>query len=342
MLMEVLEHLQDAGIRASIDTVEKPRNHIRPDAVVTLEMDGIRRTFMVEAKPRSPYPGELSNIIEQLRSYTRFGHPLLVTHYVSPSVGSKLSEAGCSWADRSGNFDIRAPQFRARQRLSATPPKSARPHIPKGPGALAIIRFLINQSSADQPFGPGELARIAGVSQPRATQVLQRLRDARLVSGAGRDWYAEREALLESFLQQYQGPGGTEVLFYSLDPPLEVARNLVRWAATHGTTLTISADVGPDLIAPWRRPTVVVAYLREEVSPSSLDFVGAKSEGDANVILRVPDDISVFSTQPIVREVNGTEITCADVTQMIWDLRSLGGSDREEAADNLRQWLLTH
>lgn len=30
----------------------------------------------------------------------------------------------------------------------------------------------------------------------------------------------------------------------------------------------------------------------------------------------------------------------ADTTQMIWDLKDLGGSDREEAADKLGQWLL--
>jgi DNA-binding transcriptional ArsR family regulator len=342
MLMEVLDRLRDAGIEAAIDPPEKTRKSNQPDAILTLEMDGVRRRFVVEVKSRSPYPGEISNTIEQLHQYARWGHPLLVTRYVSPSVGSKLSGARCSWADLSGNFDIRAPQFRARQRLSGTRPKSSGPPIPRGPGALAIIRFLINESSPNQPFGPSELANIGGVSQPRATQVLQRLRDAGLVSGGGRDWLAEKEALLEAFLEQYQGPGGPESLFYSLDPPLEVAQNLVRWAETQRATLAISADVGPDLISPWRRPTHVIAYLREETSPSSLKLVRAKSRDDANVIARTPDDISVFPIHQLAQNISGTEIPCADVTQMIWDLRSLGGTDREEAASNLSQWLLSH
>lgn len=340
--MTVLEHLQGAGIRASIGTSENTRNNTRPDAVLTLEMDGISRKFVVEIKSRSPYPGELSNTIEQLRRYAKVGHPLLVTRYVSPSLGTKLSEAGCSWADQSGNFDIRAPQFRARQRLSTTPPKPARPHIPRGPGALAIIRFLIYQSTPDQPFGHEELSKIGGVSQPRATQVLSQLRDANLISGAGRDWFADREALLEAFLQQYQGPGGTEIHLYSLDPPLKVAEDLVQWSEAQGRTVAISADVGPDLIASWRRPTHVVAYLREASPVSELNLAQAKSRDDANVILRVPDDISVFPERHQIEQViDGFGITLADVSQMIWDLKDLGGSDREEAADNLRQWLLS-
>lgn len=342
MLMEVMKHLQDAGIETSLRKPEKARDKIKPDVLLTLEMDGVRRTFVVEVKSRSPYPGELPDTIKQLRQYARSRHPLLVTKYVSASAGIKLSEAGWSWADQSGNFDIRAPQFRARQRLSTTPPKPSRPHLPQGSGALAVIRFLIYRSAPDQPFGHEELAEIGHVSQPRATQVLKRLRDQNLISGAGRDWVADRTALLETFLGQYRGPGGTEIYFYSLKAPTDAARELIQWAKSEGKTVAISADVGPDLIASWRRPTQVVAYLREPSPVSELELVQAKSRDDANIILRVPDDVSVFAEKhQIVQELDGVEIPLADVSQMIWDLKDLGGSDREEAADNLREWLLS-
>jgi hypothetical protein len=38
--------------------------------------------------------------------------------------------------------------------------------------------------------------------------------------------------------------------------------------------------------------------------------------------------------------IDDSPFPCVDVTQMIWDLVDLGGSDRVEAADHLRQWLL--
>lgn len=338
MLIDVLKHLEEADVHASVLATEKER----PGAIVDLELDGIRRRFVVEVRNRAPYPSELPSLEERRARFLTLGHPLLVAPYVSASLATRLTQTGWSWADQSGNFDIRAPQLRAKQRLNTKPPKPTRSRIPRGPGALAIIRFLIHEPAPDQPFGHEELSKIGRVSQPRATQVLKQLRDANLISGAGRDWFADREALLEAFLEQYQGPGGTELLFYSLDSPLEVTRGLVRWAQDQRRTLAISADVGPDLIAPWRRPTHVVAYLREALPITQLDLVKAKSREDANVILRAPDDASVFSVHPVLQEFDGTEITCADITQIIWDLKDLGGSDREEAADNLRKWLLSH
>jgi hypothetical protein len=63
------------------------------------------------------------------------------------------------------------------------------------------------------------LAGTAGVSQPRASQVLRQLHDLGFVDSPGRGrWLPRREDLLDRFLAEYLGPGGSDHYFYSLDP----------------------------------------------------------------------------------------------------------------------------
>jgi hypothetical protein len=101
-----------------------------------------------------------------------------------------------------------------------------------------------------------------------------------------------------------------------------------------------SADVGPDLILPWRRPSLVILYAKHVIDPSGLGLTQAQGSHDANVIMRTPKDRSVFPTPALVAQVQGSDVALADPLQQIWDLQELGGADRIEAAGRLRQWLL--
>jgi hypothetical protein len=73
----------------------------------------------------------------------------------------------------------------------------------------------------------------------------------------------------------------------------------------------------------------------------TLELVQAQGMHDANVIIRVPEDRSVFPSPAFRAEVGDSGVCLADTTQMIWDLQDLGGHDRLEAAGRLREWLLT-
>jgi hypothetical protein len=190
------------------------------------------------------------------------------------------------------------------------------------------------------PAAPA-LAGQARVSQPRASQVLRQLQDLSLVERAeyGR-WRPRREDLLARFLAEYPGPGGSEQYFYSLDEPAEVAANAAR-ANMRQRQVALSADVGPDLIRPWRRPSTLILYAKRVLNGADLGLVEAKGRHDANVIVRMPDDQSVFPAHEFVSELKGVEIPLADPVQMIWDLVDLGGADRAEAAEKLGQWLLS-
>jgi hypothetical protein len=136
--------------------------------------------------------------------------------------------------------------------------------------------------------------------------VLHHLHELDLVerTGHGR-WGPDREALLDRFLAEYPGPGGSEHYCYSLDAPTEVAIRAGQVSA-QGRPIVASADVGPDLIVAWRRPSLVILYAKHVMDPSRLGLI-----------------------DPL-----------ADPVQQIWDLQDLGGADRLEVAGRLRQWLL--
>lgn len=150
----------------------------------------------------------------------------------------------------------------------------------------------------------------------------------------------DREALLDRFLSEYRGPGGSERYLYSLDPPNEVAALAAKQVAEE-RSLAVSADVGPDLLLAWRRPSVVILYARQVLDLDRLRLVDAEGRPDANVIIRTPDDVSMFPAHPLIADVSGVGVPLADPTQQIWDLQNLGGADRLEAAGRLREWLLS-
>jgi hypothetical protein len=76
------------------------------------------------------------------------------------------------------------------------------------------------------------------------------------------------------------------------------------------------------------------------MDPSDLGLIDAQGRHDANVIIRAPEDRSVFPVHTLVGQVRGNEVPLADPLQQIWDLQDLGGADRIEAAGRLREWIL--
>lgn len=216
-----------------------------------------------------------------------------------------------------------------------------RKSLPGGSGSFAIIRALVgSRGDEDEEPGATSLAARAGVSQPRVSQVLRHLHELKLVErpGHGR-WKPRREALLDRFLAEYPGSGGSELYCYSLDSPVDVAVRTGQ-LSTLRRPIVASADVGPDLIVPWRRPSLVILYAKHAIDPASLGLIEAQGMHDANVIVRMPDDQSVFPSPALMAQFQGDDVSLADPLQQIWDLEDLGGADRIEAAGRLRQWLL--
>jgi len=340
VLIDVVRSLREAGV--SVRQLKGRRTgDAGADAILAVEVDGVRARFAADVKSRAPYPGELRGINRKRMTLAPHGVPLLVVPFVSESTGAALTDAGWSWGDEHGNFDLRAAGLVVRQRMASSPPVRRRRTLPRGSGSYAIIRALIGQhADNDVSVGATSLASQTKVSQPRASQVLRQLHSLGLVESVSRGrWLPRRENLLDRFLTEYPGPGGSEQYFYSLDPLAEVAMHLARTHASQHD-LAVSADVGPDLIRPWRRPSTLIVYTNGALDAAVLRSVEATANTDANVIVRMPADQSVFPSREFEGEFKGTSIPFAEPVQMIWDLLDLGGADRDEAAGKLRQWLL--
>lgn len=341
MLIDIVRSLREAGI--AVRQLGGRTGDAGPDAILDVEVDGVRARFAAEVRSRAPYPGELHAVDRKWQTLAVNGSPLLVVPFVSEPAGAALTEAGWSWGDEYGNFDLRAPGLVVRQRIASSPPPPKRRTLPHGSGSFAVIRALIGMRGDDNAsVGVTALAGHAKVSQPRASQVLRHLHSLGLADNTVRGrWQPRREDLLDRFLAEYPGPGGSEQYFYSLDPLAELAVRLAR-ASAGRHDLAVSADVGPDLVRPWRRPSTVIVYTSGAFGATDLRGVEAAGQVDANVLVRMPADHSVFTAEELVGEWKGATIPLADPVQMIWDLQDLGGADRAEAAGKLRQWLLDH
>jgi hypothetical protein len=332
MLKEIRDRIREAGAQV---WTEHNRDAAL-DALWTVQLDTVEAHFAVEYRRRAPYPSELDALEQARWRSSRFGEPLLAAPYISEGVGQALRQYGWSWADEQGNLDLRAPGLRLRHRVSRQLPRHRLAGFPRGGGGLAIVRALVWQFAWGSPRS-SDLARRAGVSQARASQVLGQLERLDLIERAHEGWLPNREALLEVFLSQYRGPGGEETTYYSLDPPEQVAAKFLTRVSGR---IAVSADVGPDLVASWRRPSHLVAYVRGDLELDGLPVTRSKGRADANIIVRQPADNSVFPIVPLEATLADREIPLADPLQMLWDLRDLGGEDRREAADHLREWIL--
>ena len=202
-----------------------------------------------------------------------------------------------------------------------------------GAGTASVVRLLV---ASDRPLTGVAIASIVGVTQPRASQVLKQLADHDAVVATPDGYRGERDRLLDLYRARTRPHlVEPESCWYSTRPLAEQARRVLALASDHDVTVTFSADLAPDLIAPWRHPTVTIAYLDARLAIEDAGLVPAEGRADASLITRWTDDQGLLSpVAPWRGEVEGLPV--ADPCQQWWDLLDLGGEDRAEAADRLR------
>ena len=206
-----------------------------------------------------------------------------------------------------------------------------------GAGTAAVVRLMV---ASDLPTTGVAIAAAAGVTQPRASQILKQLTELDAVSVTP-DGYVGDPAKLLALYGSRTRPHlvEPETYWYSTRPLAEQASRVQALAAERGASIAFSADLAPDLLAPWRHPTVTIAYVADQLPAAEAGFVPADGRADASLILRWTDDRRLLSpAPPWVDEVDGHRIT--ELCQQWWDLLDLGGEDRAEAADRLRSAIL--
>ena len=208
-----------------------------------------------------------------------------------------------------------------------------------GAGTAAIARLLI---AADTPLTGVAIADAVGVSQPRASQVLKQLVEQQAVR-ATEQGYVGRPAQLLDLYSRRARPllVQPETYWYSTRPMAEQARWIVEASHKPRTPIAFSADLAPDLIVPWRHPTLTVIYTAEPLQLDTAGLVPAEGRADASVILRWTSDDGLLSPAGAWPSAVD-DIPLTDPVQQWWDLLDLGGEDRREAADRLRRAIVDH
>jgi hypothetical protein len=206
-----------------------------------------------------------------------------------------------------------------------------------GAGTAAIARLLI---AAEGPVTGVAIADAVGVSQPRASQVLKHLAEHDAVRPAEEGFVGRPARLLDLYRRRARPLlVQPETHWYSTRPPAEQAHRIVERADAHRVPVAFSADLAPDLLVPWRHPTLTVVYALESLSPEPAGLIAAEGRADATVIVRRTSDPTLLTPQPQWPDViEGVPLT--DPVQQWWDLHELGGEDRVEAADRLRRAIL--
>ena len=173
--MDAVRWLRESG-QAVEDTAADSADS-GTDAILDVAAGDRRARFAVQAKSRAPYPHELERLQRSHDQLARLGQPLLVVPFVPESLGPALTGAGWSWADSYGNFDLSAPGLLLRQRRTLTAPTPRRKSLPRGSGSFAVIRTLVRfGGNEDEELGVTALGTQVGISQPRVSQILRRLK----------------------------------------------------------------------------------------------------------------------------------------------------------------------
>jgi hypothetical protein len=203
-----------------------------------------------------------------------------------------------------------------------------------GAGTAAITRLLI---AADQPLTGVAIAAEVGVSQPRVSQVIAALAQHAAVSSTNDGYVGRAETLLELYRWRARPVlVEPEACWYSLRSPGEQISRLVESARSFGVSVAVSADLAPDLLVPWRHPTVTIVYAAAPLPLDDAGFVRAEARVDASVLVRLTNDPTLLRpSTPWPKGIDGVPLT--DPVQQWFDLLDLGGEDRDEAAERLRR-----
>jgi hypothetical protein len=184
------------------------------------------------------------------------------------------------------------------------------------------------------------LSAMVGVTQPRVSQVLRTLIEHDAVAARPDGYLANRRRVIDLYLANHTPSlSQPEAPWYSLASQREAVTSATNHANDEGARIAVSADLGPDLLAPWRHPTLTVIYCSRSLDLTAAGFIRAEGRVDATVLIRPTADTTLLAAfEPWPRQILGVALT--DPLQQLWDLHELGGHDRLDAARHLTTAIL--
>lgn len=287
------------------------------------------------------------------------GSVLITARSATRAAVDAVREAGQSVVTDNGWMSLQVQGERVeREPILRRSPAPRRGPVPWG--GLTVVRRLVEAG----PLTQGQLATAAGVRQPQVSKALAGFRDGGLVVRTAQGWQAaDRDRLLQVWLDRYPGAGGLTSHWYAFDP---LPDQLARAAHVHrGRRLVLSGDLAADRIAAWRIPGRIHLYSAEPADLREHGFVLSGDE-EATLVLTAPQDLGVFvpcagegsaGAGPGVwasMDATAGPVELADPLQILVDVVSAPGPDAAESAavvrravlsesltSRLRDWLLT-
>jgi hypothetical protein len=306
---------------------------------VHLGFQGLSRDFELVRRGRAPFLNEVKPAPAR--------PSLLVAPSVSPSVGERLEDRGWSWADDAGAFCVRfSPRVVAFSQGTGTGPESSvrsdgvgLPEIRlRRVTGFAVLRRLIELTAAapERKITQADVARASGQEQSRVSRVLSSLRASGVVTGGYGTWYPlDPSTAIKAWLAHYPGPGGVNTHWAGLG---DVWTATVAALDELGPGVVVSGDVGADLVASWRSPRRAVVYAESAHDLSAAGLLPVPVD-QAQVVVCVPEDRTVWPLHPLERSFRGRSVQVADPLQVWWDARQATDVDAGESAERVRDWV---
>ena len=315
------------------------------DAILEIrDPDGLSSDIIVEVKTKPVEPRLVAGVASQLKSLSlsrcdeagqlgAIPATMLVSTYLSPMTRERLTEAGISYADSTGNLRLtvdRPAVFIETQGADKNPFREERQlRSLKGGRAARVARDLLDYRT---PFGTRELAAQTASSPAMISRVSSLLEPDEIVTKDGprgrivsvdwealaRRWAVDYDFASSNTLTTWLEPRGTGALFARLRD------GRFRY--------TVTGSFAAYRMAPIAEPRLVTIYVDDpETAAQPLGLRPAETGG--NVLLVYPFDPVVFE-----RAENDDGVTYARVTQVLLDLMTGPGRGPAEA-EALLEWM---
>jgi hypothetical protein len=303
--------------------------------------DGLSSDIIVETKGHPVEPRMVDRIASRLKTLSTARYEqagaipvcMLVSTYLSPLARERLTEAGISYADATGNlrFTVDRPAvYIETQGADRNPFRENRPlHSLKGGRAARVVRGLLDYRP---PFGTRELAGRTESSAAMVSRVANLLEPDGIVtkeSPRGRIVLVDWEALARRWAMDYDFASSNALTMW-LEP--RGTRALFSRLRDTGIRYAVTGSFAGYRFAPVAEPRLAALYIDDpDTTAQSLGLRPAETGG--NVLLVRPFDPVVFE-----RAEYDDGIIFARVTQTLLDLMTGPGRGPAEA-EALLEWM---
>lgn len=203
-------------------------------------------------------------------------------------------------------------------------------------GRFATVREIIRHHGHRK--SQTTIALETGISQAAVSQALRQLRDRQLlpVDPGQLEGPHSLRALIDYAITEYPGPGGITTYWYDFDHAAETAHKLRDVIGINNAL--IGGDLAADEYAPWKSVTRLALYF-----PTGIDMtrygVAEASPEEANIVLRIPSDASIFHTARAWAKDRARPDQFTDPVITAWELTQSPDSDADQAVAQLKRFL---